>query len=87
MPDDRSGDLPSQKGDGTWAGPMTRSCQTERGCSGIYPDEQAADGAVTRARQRQGFRDEPACFMVDVYPLDEDQWTDGFVSEPLPSTE
>jgi hypothetical protein len=29
---------------------------------------------------RPGFADEPECFSVDAYALDEDNWTDGFVT-------
>ncbi|WP_207632121.1 hypothetical protein [Occultella kanbiaonis] len=47
---------------------------------GVYGTELAVFAAMDRARQREGFRDEPDCFMVDTYLLDEDQWTEGYVT-------
>jgi len=35
---------------------------------------------VELARSEPGFKDEPDCFMVDTYELDEDVWVCGFVS-------
>ena len=29
-----------------------------------------------------GFRDEPDCFLIDRYAIDEDRWPEGFVTEP-----
>ncbi|GAA1240978.1 hypothetical protein [Oryzihumus leptocrescens] len=49
---------------------------------GVYSDEQSVAAAIGRARSREGFRDEPDCFMPDPYTLDQDNWTDGFVSLP-----
>lgn len=50
---------------------------------GVYSTEDAAMGAIDRARLREGFRDEPDCFIADAYTLDEDNWTDGFVTVPV----
>jgi hypothetical protein len=49
---------------------------------GVYSSEQRAQERIQRARVLPGFQQEPDCFMVDTYRLDEDQWTDGFVSVP-----
>lgn len=50
---------------------------------GIFSSEAAADRVIERAREQPGFRDEPDCFLVTPYTVDEsDQWVDGFVSEP-----
>lgn len=49
---------------------------------GVYSDQQSVAAAIDRARSREGFRDEPDCFMADPYTLDQDNWTDGFVSLP-----
>lgn len=51
---------------------------------GIFSSEAAAERVIERARKQPGFRDEPDCFLVTPYTLDEsDQWTEGFVSEPF----
>lgn len=47
---------------------------------GVYSSEQLADEAIGRARLLVGFRDEPDCFVVSEYEVDEDKWTDGFVT-------
>lgn len=50
---------------------------------GAYSTEQKAQDRLVRARELPGFRDEPDCFLVDQYTLDEDRWTEGFVTVPL----
>lgn len=47
---------------------------------GAYSSEERARDRIERARQSPGFRDEPDCFMVDHYTLNEDLWVDGFVT-------
>ncbi|MEU6391011.1 hypothetical protein [Streptomyces sp. NPDC046939] len=49
---------------------------------GAYSSREAAEGRVERARRLPGFADEPACFYIEEAVLDEDQWTEGFVTEP-----
>ncbi|WP_229075108.1 hypothetical protein [Actinoplanes sp. DH11] len=49
---------------------------------GVYTTEQGARERIERARRSPGFRDEPDCFLVDCCTLDEDQWSDGFISVP-----
>ena len=48
---------------------------------GIYSSEVAADEAIARARRLEGFREEPDCFIVNEFKVDEDKWTDGFVTD------
>ncbi len=50
---------------------------------GAYSSEQKAQERLVRAGELPGFRDEPDCFLVDTYTLDEDRWTDGFITVPL----
>jgi hypothetical protein len=47
---------------------------------GVYSTRDGADAAVERTRLLEGFRDEPDCFMIDAHTLDEDGWTDGYVT-------
>jgi hypothetical protein len=49
---------------------------------GVYSSKSAASAAIARARSRTGFRDEPNCFIEDVYTLDQDRWTEGFITLP-----
>ena len=49
---------------------------------GAYSTEQKAQERLVRARALPGFRDEPDCFLIDQYTLDEDKWTEGFVTVP-----
>ncbi len=47
---------------------------------GVYSTEQLARDAVARLSPQRGFRDSPQNFHVDAYDLDEDHWTEGFVT-------
>lgn len=49
---------------------------------GVYSSDQRAQERIERARQLPGFVDEPNCFLVTPYELDEDHWDDGFVTIP-----
>ena len=49
---------------------------------GVYSSEGSVEAAIARARLREGFRDEPDCFYFADFTIDEDNWTDGFVSIP-----
>ncbi|WP_222106365.1 DUF2283 domain-containing protein [Catellatospora sichuanensis] len=49
---------------------------------GVYSSDQRARERIERARRLPGFVDEPDCFLVTPYELDEDHWTDGFVTIP-----
>jgi hypothetical protein len=50
---------------------------------GIYSSSEAAQSGIYRTRELAGFQEEPDCFIIDTYTLDEDKWTDGFVSIPI----
>ncbi|WP_426507301.1 DUF7336 domain-containing protein [Dactylosporangium sp. McL0621] len=49
---------------------------------GAYSTQHKAEERVVSARSLPGFRDEPDCFLIDHYTLDEDRWTDGFATIP-----
>ncbi|WP_250031161.1 DUF7336 domain-containing protein [Paractinoplanes maris] len=49
---------------------------------GAYSTERKAKERIERARLLPGFQDEPDCFFLDQYTVDEDRWTDGFVTVP-----
>lgn len=48
---------------------------------GVYSSPAKAEERMRRARLLPGFADEPECFVIDDYMLDEDEWTDGFERE------
>ncbi|GAA1952384.1 DUF7336 domain-containing protein [Kitasatospora viridis] len=50
---------------------------------GIYSSEAAAAERMRRARLLPGFADEPDCFDIGEYDLDEDHWTEGFARVPV----
>jgi hypothetical protein len=50
---------------------------------GIYSSGAAAEERMRRARLLPGFADEPDCFQIGEYDLDEDHWTEGFVRTPV----
>ncbi|MDJ0946317.1 MAG: hypothetical protein QNJ30_22935 [Kiloniellales bacterium] len=47
---------------------------------GVYSSRISAESAVERLRGQPGFRDYPKCFTIEEYSLDEDHWTEGFVT-------
>lgn len=47
---------------------------------GVYRSADAATDAISRLRDQPGFLDCPDGFQIDVYRLDEDHWTAGFVT-------
>lgn len=47
---------------------------------GVFSTPELAQARIERARREPGFQDEPDCFMVTVYTLDEDAWREGFVT-------
>jgi len=47
---------------------------------GVYSSQEAAQRAVDRLKLQPGFRDTPEGFSIDPYSLDEDNWTDGYVT-------
>jgi hypothetical protein len=49
---------------------------------GVYSSERAAHARIERARSLPGFASEPDCFLITRYVLDEDDWTEGFITMP-----
>ncbi|CCH33872.1 hypothetical protein ABZ816_08615 [Actinosynnema sp. NPDC047251] len=47
---------------------------------GVYSTENRAHERIERARTTPGFADEPNCFMVERYVVDQDTWTEGFTT-------
>ena len=47
---------------------------------GVYSTQALADERIGRARDSLGFRDEPDCFDVARYVVNQDQWDEGFVT-------
>jgi len=50
---------------------------------GVYSSSEAAQEGIDRARTLAGFLEEPDCLIIGTYTLDDDCWTDGFVSISL----
>jgi len=47
---------------------------------GIYSSIENAQEAVQRLGHQLGFRDTPEGFEIDTYTLDQDNWTQGYVT-------
>ncbi len=47
---------------------------------GVYSTEESARAAVARLSMQPGFRETTNGFHIDRYKLDEDLWTEGFVT-------
>lgn len=47
---------------------------------GIYTSREFAQHTVERLQLQPGFRDTPEGFSIDLYWLDQDHWTDGYVT-------
>ena len=47
---------------------------------GIYSSSKMAEEAKERAKILPGFRDAPHGFHVDLYRIDVDHWTEGYVT-------
>ena len=45
---------------------------------GVYSTDDRARERIERAKATPGFSDEPDCFVVDRYVVDEDTWAEGF---------
>lgn len=52
---------------------------------GVFSTRDHANRAVLRARASPGFTDAPEGFHIQPYELDQEHWTEGFVSA-VPST-
>ena len=51
---------------------------------GVYSTRELADRAQKKTCQLRGFRDRPTDFIIDQYRIDEDHWTEGYISIPRP---
>ncbi len=47
---------------------------------GVYRTEANAHEAIERLRKQPGFKLYPEAFVIDEYALDQDHWTEGFVT-------
>src|SRR5262245_48437090 len=47
---------------------------------GVYSTQRQAEQAQQRATQKPGFCDAPTDFCIDCYVIDQDHWTDGYVT-------
>lgn len=47
---------------------------------GIYHSREGAEAAIARLTNVPGFRDDFAGFAIDEYRLDQDHWSEGFIS-------
>ncbi len=47
---------------------------------GVYSSRDSALKAVERLRVQKGFSEEPNGFCIDLYILDQDSWTTGYVT-------
>lgn len=51
---------------------------------GVYSSDEHARERIRQAQRLPGFIDEPNCFMVTQYQVDEDHWSDGYITIPDP---
>jgi hypothetical protein len=49
---------------------------------GVYSTEASATEAVNRMRNLPGFHEAPDGFSIDRYVVDEDHWTEGYITVP-----
>jgi hypothetical protein len=47
---------------------------------GVYSTREMAEAAVQRLRHARGFSDTPDGFHISEYELDQDHWTEGYVT-------
>jgi len=47
---------------------------------GVYSTRRQAESAIDRSRSLPGFRDHREGFEICPYEIDQDHWTDGFVT-------
>jgi hypothetical protein len=53
---------------------------------GIYSTEAGAAASISRLSGQPGFVDHPDGFHVERYSIDQDHWTEGFVTVTQPDT-
>jgi hypothetical protein len=47
---------------------------------GVYSSQEQAEAAIERLSKKPGFSDVPEGFVVDRYVVNQDCWTEGYVS-------
>ena len=47
---------------------------------GVYSTQEAANAAIERLKMQPGFTEHPNGFHIDQYELDQDNWSEGFIS-------
>ena len=47
---------------------------------GVYSSRETAEDAKRRALSHPGFRGRPEGFQIDRYEIDQDHWTEGYVT-------
>ncbi len=52
---------------------------------GAYSSKENAQKAIERLSKQPGFKDLPEHFSIDEYIIDQDNWTEGFVTETYES--
>lgn len=52
---------------------------------GVYSSRLNAEAAVHRLSTLHGFAESPLGFSIDLYELDQDHWTDGYVTVAAPA--
>jgi hypothetical protein len=50
---------------------------------GVYSSHRSASGRMDSAKSLPGFSDEPNCFILSKYKIDDDQWVEGFQAVQL----
>ena len=60
---------------------MSEAGEEETKFIGVYSSMDKAQSAVKRLSLQPGFKDFPDYFHIDEYEIDQDNWTEGFVTE------
>jgi len=47
---------------------------------GIYSTQDKAEEAIAKLRSQPGFQDTPKDFYIDTYTMDQDHWSEGYVT-------
>jgi hypothetical protein len=78
-------------GDGTFSLKATKQEFGHTGRPGVtehYASDRVISlGAVQRLRLNPGFSDTPDSFTIDLYEVDQDNWSDSFVTMRIPQAE
>ena len=50
---------------------------------GVYSSREKAQEAISRLSSQPGFKNFPDNFYIDEYQIDQDNWSEGFVTAPF----